>query len=724
MLAFLLFAQVVVAAPARADSVYSSEALRELVAREALANHEPPSEFRGYGARVESELSFIQRDTLGREGAAEIEQIASAVRWSPGQEYDIHVVGYRTANIGVPYSALSIVGGWTVPSLYGERLQFGVDPVGGRRAYRSSADSAAGMAGPVIIAVHPFAADRDQFYRFSGGDTVTVLGAGGRRIPILRIRVTPHLVDTTRFAAFDGEIDLDATRWQIVRMRGQFVEYGEPVSRLAKIPGLIGVAFAEFVNAEFDGKYWLPAFQRTEFQATFALFGPGRAVFRIVSRFTDHAIDTGAVATDGDRGARSRHRLTFAPQDSVSRFGDWRLPLGDATSSVHADDFDDIGPDAWRKGGPPRMEFGPTKTDDIVRFDRIEGLYTGWEVTERFRDAMPGLAASGFVGWAWAERTVRGGARVSLDRAPWTLGARAERQLASTNDFAVPDDAGGGGLGALLASIDDADYVDRRVATLSATRVLGSLDRGLVTVQLGGGDDRAEVDRLSHGVFAWQTPFRPNRGVAQGSYALGVLDAELHPNVSGDFAEPGVGARLHVEAGAGTLTWQRAELSLSARRYWGPVALALHGDGGAVFGSAIPAQQLFELGGNAALPAYDYKEFAGDRAALVRGFASYTLPIWRTPRRVLGRFFLPGIAPGFGMGAQAGWTDLTSDAARVAVNELGVVNGLPVSRASDGVRGSAGLGVTFFSGAFHLGMARPIDHPGGWRFVLGFGESF
>jgi hypothetical protein len=108
----------------------------------------------------------------------------------------------------------------------------------------------------------------------------------------------------------------------------------------------------------------------------------------------------------------------------------------------------------------------------------------------------------------------------------------------------------------------------------------------------------------------------------------------------------------------------------------------------------------------------------------VRGFASYTLPVWRSPVRVLGRFFLPGVAPGFGAGVQAGWTALTSDAARLAVNELGVVNGVPVSRATDGVRGSAGLGVTFFSGAFHLGMARPIDHPGGWRFVLGFGESF
>ena len=41
-------------------------------------------------------------------------------------------------------------------------------------------------------------------------------------------------------------------------------------------------------------------------------------------------------------------------------------------------------------------------------------------------------------------------------------------------------------------------------------------------------------------------------------------------------------------------------------------------DGGAVFGSNPPPQTLFELGGDRTLSGYRYKEFAGDRAELVR----------------------------------------------------------------------------------------------------------
>jgi hypothetical protein len=155
--------------------------------------------------------------------------------------------------------------------------------------------------------------------------------------------------------------------------------------------------------------------------------------------------------------------------------------------------------------------------------------------------------------------------------------------------------------------------------------------------------------------------------------------------------------------------------------------LAFHADGGAVLGGVIPPQSLFELGGNGALPAYHYKEFAGDRAALLRSFASYTFPIWRTPRPLplLRGLVIPGLSPGIAAGVQAGWTGISSNAARVAVNELGMGwSTVPVSQETNGVRGSLGFGLTFLGGVAHAGVARPIDHTGPWRFVWGFGQSF
>ena len=718
MLPLLIFAQLA----AGADSIYSSPAVRELVTRAAIANQAPPPSFRSYEAKVESEFSLILRDSLGRERSAQIEQVASQVRWTRGDSYDMHVVGYRSQTIGSPISMMSFVNSWTEPSLYGDRLMLGVQigaPDSIRRRPRRGSD--------LIVGVHPFAADHEQYYRYSGGDTVLVMHTLGRTIPIVRLRATPRLKGQTRFAAFDGEIDLDADRHQIVRMRGQFLVSGSAKDRpmIARLPGLVAVAYCEFVNAEIDGRYWLPAFQRTEFQTTFALLGNVRAVMRVVSRFSNHNVENKADSISvADARGFIRRRMTWAPSDSTSRFGEWSESIGAATSSVAADDFDDVGPDAWKQSGRPRVDFFPTRTDNVVRYNRVEGLYTGVEANLRMRSAVPGLTVGGIAGWAWTEQTFRGGVHASLRREPWMYGVRAERMLPTTNDFIRPLEPESGGLAALLSSLDDFDYVDRRLALASLTRVLGSVDRGLLTLQFGAGSDRAESARLTHGLFGGET-FRPNRGVRQGSYVLSVVDLELHPNAGGESVHPGIGAAAHYENGNGRLDWQRAQLSLFGRKYWGPVALGLDVEGGAVWGDVIPPQQLFELGGSGVLPGYLYKEFAGDRAALVRADAFYNFPIWRSPRRLWRTLFVPGLSPGLAAGLQGGWTSLSGAAARVAVDELGAGwSTSPVSRETNGFRATAGLGLTLFSGTVHIGFARPIDHRAPWRFVGGLGRGF
>jgi hypothetical protein len=718
MLPLILFAQL----SATADPIYSSPAVRDLVNGAVVANHAPPPDFRGYRARVETEFSLLVRDTLGRERTAQVEQLASAVHWTRGASYDMHVLGYRTQSIGSLISMMSFAQGWTEPSLYGERLTLGVQILSDTSPLRRRRPGS-----NQIIAVHPFAADRELFYRYSGGDTIVVMHTLGRTIPIVRLHVKPHLRDSTRFAAFDGEIDLDADRRQIVRMRGQFVVLGDSKRRkfrISKVPGLVAVAYCEFINAEIQGRYWLPASQRTELQTTFALLGNMRAVMRVVSRFSDHEIDRAADSLmPPDSINRIRHRLTWAPSDSVSRFRGWAQSLGDATSDVTADDFDDVAPDTWKRTGRARLDFSPTKTDNIIRYDRVEGLYTGIEANLRMRSAAPGLTLGTVVGWAWTEQTFRGGAHIGLRRDPWSAGARVERQLATTNDFIEPLEPQSGGLAAMFGSIDDFDYVDRRIALGSLTRVLGSVDRGLMTFQAGVGNDRAERARLTRGLFGGPA-FRPNRGVTEGTYGLAVGDLELHPNASGVSLQPGIGASLHYEIARGALEWQRSELSIFGSKYLGPLTLTIDGEAGAVWGPVIPPQQLFELGGGNLLPGYTYKEFAGDRVALVRTNAFYSLPIWRSPHRLWHTLFIPGLGPGLAVGLQGGWTELSTDAARVAVTQLGDGSATPVSRATEGFRATLGFGVTLFSGALHFGIARPIDHQAGWRFAGGFGRTF
>jgi len=704
MISLLLCAQLAVSVSA-GDSVYSTPALRAAVARAAAENLRPPPEFLFYKSHIETEVSLLVRDTLGREHTAQTEQFATNAEWSRDGHYNLHVVGYRSESVGVPYSSLSIIRAWTVPSLYGNRLSLG--------AYFNAAN----RRRDTLVAVHPFAPDRDNYYRFTGGDTVTVLRVGARRIPIQRIHVHPSFSGPTLLAAFEGEIDLDADRAQIVRMRGQFVtlggkkpSVGSRVLRMAT--GVVAVAYAEFVNAEVDGRYWLPAFQRTEFQAGFALLGQQRPVFRLVSNIDDIIVGD-SLPAEVDSVRPPRITVTWAASDSVSRFGAWQRGLGTQSAAVHSDDFADLAPDVWRPTGAPRLNLFPNTTERILRFNRVEGAFTGVAPSVDLRDVAPGVTVGGNVGWAWTEQTTRGGAFVSYRTGATTYSIRAERTLPTTVDFA-PALSQDPGFGALFGSVDLYNYIDRRSALLSATRVLHAVDVGLITVQAGVASDRSEIARLSHGPFG-RRAFRPNPIAQEGSYALGSADLELHPDVTGDFVRPGLGLTSHYEIGSGQLNWQRAEVGVASRYYLGPVSLAVHADAGAVFGNNPPRQRIFELGGTETLPGYSIDQFAGDYATLFRSFASYRLNLWKRPIALPRNIFVPGVSPGLAISAQGGWTGFSSSA-HEAANTLGE----PTKR----VRATVGAGITLFSDAVHLGLARPVDQPAPWRFVGGFGATF
>lgn len=762
------------------DSTYSSPALRALVEEAAVRNRVPPPALKAYRARIESELSLLLRDTLGRERVAQVEQIAMTAEWQRGQRYDLRVVGYRSQTVGVPYSAMSFARSWTVPYLYGDRLTLGVEMSRAQTKARESADGATSPADSAktderpsrseIHAIHPLARDRDRFYRFSGGDTIATLHVQSRRIFIVRVHVTPHFdsASRTRWSAFEGELDLDAERRQIVRMRGQIVTSRSAArgarSALARLPGVIGVAFIEFVNAENGGAYWLPSFQRTEFQASFAPLGEARSIFRLVSRFGDMQVTADATAANlmqlsaapildsavvqaardsaggrlaegGDTSLTYRRRLTQAPADSVSRFDRWREQLGTETGRVTADDFADLAPDMWRDVGGPRVDLWPAKFDDVFRFNRIEGAYTGLGASVRFRDAMPGLAGQAFGGWAWSESTLRGGVTLSLNRAHWISSIRAERTLVSTNDF-VPPFEEGIGIAALLSGLDDRDYLDRRILTLGVTRVIGSVEDALVSADVGVASERSERTRLEKGVFGGST-FRSNRLADEGRYLKTGIRLEFHPNVTGVFLQPGIGALVSYEAAAGELNWQRGEITLSARQHWRDIVFASRVQGGVVFGRHPAPQAMFELGNEEALPGYGYKEFGGDRAAGAGALASYTFPVLRRPWRLVRSLVVPGLSPGLAIGAQGGWSEISSPGAREAMQRLDprfrLLCDMPaqscpalplLSRPTDGIRATVDARVTFFGGMIGIGVARPVDRAASWRMVFRAGQDF
>jgi hypothetical protein len=259
-------------------------------------------------------------------------------------------------------------------------------------------------------------------------------------------------------------------------------------------------------------------------------------------------------------------------------------------------------------------------------------------------------------------------------------------------------------------------------------RTFGARRQSLLRVEVGPGSDHAVKQNVSKGLYvAKNGGFRANRGIEPGDYVRSILSFDINPQVSGLFVDRGVGMSGSYERADGNLSWQRLEGHVAARRELGPFQLFARGDAGTLLGSPRP-QVMFELGGDMGLTGFDYKEFAGDRAALVRTVLGYTFPILRAPIRLPSALILPGIAPGVAAGIHGGWTEVSSDDARAALLALGTrmteSGPVPLSRPTDGMRASAEFLITFFSGALAVGVTRPIDEASKWKFTSRIGQGF
>ena len=707
-------------------AVYESVRLDSLVAQASRINARIPDQLNAYRARIETEMSLALVDSANQERTGQLEQIASDVRWRAEDRYDQRVVGYRSQAVGPMFSMMSIFGGWTTPTLYGNRLQLGVTPAMSARIAREKV-----ARDTTSLTVHPLSTMRNSYYTFEGGDTAVVLYSRGRRIPVVRVRVTPSRNAKGDAILFFGDMYLDADRRQIVRMRGRLVELRNGRQTLkagSRIPGVGGASFVEVENVEVDGKYWLPAYQRTEIQARIAFFGDFRAIVRIVSRFRDYRVNDSSWTARAEAPPDVDHYLSFAPSDSLTHFKDWQRPLGAASTDAQYADFDDVAPESWRTVGSSTIRFQPRALGDVLRFNRIEGLFTGLAAEHDFRDAAPGLSIRGSLGWAWSEKTARGAIGLQRSTSRTVTGLRIEKALTSTNDFQLPL-SGGATTPALLGSIDDFDYLDRRSATAFVSRKLGVQRRSLVRLEIGPASDRTVEQHVSRGLYVQGDGFIPNRGIRAGNYFRSVATLDINPQVTGLFVDRGVGARIQYERADGDLNWQRVEFHTAARREIGPFQLYSRSNAGMLLGEPAP-QVMFEIGRSEGLNAYGYKEFAGDRAAIADAVLGYTFSFLRAPIRLPDELIAPGLAPGIAAGIHGAWTEISSAAAERALLELGTRTDsktgavIPLSRATGGVRASAEVLLTFFSGALAVGMTRPIDRPGAWKLTGRIGQGF
>jgi hypothetical protein len=399
------------------------------------------------------------------------------------------------------------------------------------------------------------------------------------------------------------------------------------------------------------------------------------------------------------------------------------------TALLSADDFNEVGPARHRSTGAPTYTLQGERFSDIFRYNRVEGAFTGLGVTARLRDAMPGATLRAVGGYAWNERVARGRVSAELQRGGWTYALRAGRSLDITNDFKTGIDSGSS-LGPLIG-LDDFDYVDRYSAGAAVTRIYGRRE-ALLRVEAGWAADHAVSDRIERSPI-FRSAFLDNRGIDEGSYLRTAVTLEWHPShLDEDVDRPGFGASLSYLGGSGGLNFQRVEFSVRGVRNTGQWRFGTRLETGAAFGT-VPPQQLFEAGNDNDLPSYDYKAFAGDRAALLRGFIEYRFKFLNGPMFASRGLVIPGVSPALFTSIGGGWLGTSNDATRAAIERLGthiVTDSLsvqriaPVSVPLSRPVGSFGAGVTFFGGAIGIGMARSLERLAQWQVLLVAGLYF
>ena len=706
------------APPQAADTTgYTSPALRAVVTKAHAANAAPPPSLLGYTAKFESEVAITKRLPDRIEGASTIEQTEGQFTWVLGKGYEQHQLGYRVITTGVPLpGSAALSNGWIMPTLTGRQY----DLFGGSSG---AATSAGADSSGTATAVSPLGPERDEFYRFEGGDTLTIEMPVGAPARVVRVKVWPRDNLPRKEKVFRGDLYLDPDSGILRRIRGQFLTIGgPPPSGKAKLLNSVvfNASVVDIVNTEVPGAGWLPTYQRIELQVLIPLTTESWSVLRIMTKLRD--VTPSLEGGEAPPLAMTPGR-TSAPKDSMSAFREWSQKPDAMINSVYTADLFDVGPPPFRPDGPPIYFWrGPT-TLEALRFNRVEGFYTGVSGTLRMRDAMPGLEVRGTAGYAWWPGNGRGGVDAALVRGRWVTTARVMRDLDLTTKFADPLDYNRG-LRALFQQ-DNYDYVDRVVAGGGFGRFFSALGPGSVVARLEYVKDRVTTADLSTGPLGQAYTLNPY--VTPYEYPRAQVAVTWHPEISSHFTRPGIGLHASWEQGWGDLPYTRWQAGFVGRANWKSVAFTIVGDRGVTVSDAPPTQQLFLIGGSGSMPGYEYDEFGGNVGALVRWMIAVPLPFLQAPL-MIGKTAIPPIAPNLSLRVYNGYTETTNNGADTALNNVGTqtVNGVPVpfSVPSGSVRTTTEIRLNLFGTLLGFGLARPLEDGAEWTFTFSFAQSF
>ena len=625
------------------------------------------STLQGFDLYAEGHVHFIA-DFGGGQGqqAVRADQVALDFRWRRGLGSMQEIVGLRVTE-WLPTRLHYHVDHLTlVVDNYGDRIQVG-------------------EGDEIRHAPHPLAPDALQRYEFRLVDSLAmeVLGQWKR---LYRLEVRPR--DPSEPAVV-GTMDLERESSALTRLAVGFT----PSSYID--PRLITVSI-ELENGLVHGRYWLPTSQRVEIRRRMEFMElPFGSTIRASFRVLDYDLEP-----RGRGGVGAGHSVQARPAAELERYAGWVTPELQAwpddvvTDSIRLaevrSDAASIAKGHYLGGDAAVRLFIPS-VSSAFRVRRAEGIFAGagvrWDI-----DGVRTLSGSG--GWAFGRGSaeVRGALDWTIGRSTLTVGGWVN-ELTDVGPFS----AASGVVSTLGASFRGDDWTDpyfRSGGSLGIATPLGSVALGRVSLTWEE-QDRADLE------------LNP----------VGSVDArEVRPITEGTDLRVGIGAErgLGTWLGSGSTISLNAELSaladfgytrwvasLSTRPREPDATWSWEGTAGAGFGTGtLPEQRLLLLGGRGTVPGYEFRPFAGDRAAFANVAISRSL--WHPWIRLRGL-------------AAAGWTD------------LGKVGGEAAARfgaiATGNVRTSLGVGLSLFYDLVRLDAARGLDD-GEWEWMVSVTPAF
>jgi outer membrane protein assembly factor BamA len=365
------------------------------------------------------------------------------------------------------------------------------------------------------------------------------------------------------------------------------------------------------------------------------------------------------------------------------------------------------------------MDMEDVMEDEVqLRYNRVEGPFLGWLLSRAYH-GKTGLAHFGQGGYGFGveDWQFQAGGEIYTFYGPpetqshlATIGAEIHDLSDSQDGWLISEEENS--LSALLMRRDFLDYYRRfSWSAYTAHNVGGILH---MTVKYGRDDFESQANSVSwalHDTRFSRDDFRPNPAVVEGVVSSARVDVQLDTRNSRHNPWQGWFINGLFERAGGVLqgdhTFKRYVLDL--RRYQ-PVSLGTRLDLRLRTGTAkenLPTQYLYDLGGISTLRGYRFKEFSGDRMALVN------LEYWiDTDRHWHNHLPIDDLGVGVFFDVGSAWfaNDASEPFEGVSESEL---------------KRSFGFGLGDKNQDFRFDLARPLDGDDeSWHFLLRFGRSF